>query len=44
MLEKSDITLCYVNRMTQTKGRVEQAVRFDKEQFLDGREYCGIDT
>lgn len=27
----------------QTKGRVEQAVRFVKEQFLEGREYCGID-
>lgn len=27
----------------QTKGRVEQAVRFVKQQFLEGREYCGID-
>lgn len=27
----------------QTKGRVEQAVRFVKEQFLEGREYFGID-
>lgn len=31
-------------REPQSKGRVEQAVRFVKENFLAGRTYCGIDS
>lgn len=28
----------------QTKGRVEQVIRFIKELILEGREYCEIDS
>lgn len=38
-----NVVLCKPHN-SQIKGRVEQDIRFIKEQFLEGREYCEIDS